>query len=703
MTPVLLSIALLFATAQETPIVRGRVCFSESRKVVNPRDCADTSGRKFAITVGDRERLFVWTSADSATVQVGVVAGKAETIDLDVPLSAVQLSIVAEPSSDWPADVKVSLAAKEQAWLWTLPPKSASRVRTLVVPRGSYTLALKAEHYHVLSRPLDARVEKVAVGELRLMHLPSARGIAVDSEGKGIASAIVTRPDASVCATANEQGAFACELGERVPPGLVVSAPGYGDRDIELPRDIKDDLDVGRVVLTKGHKLTVNVVRPEAGAGTVSLFGETPRYERSKLKTREIREREETVQFDVGSGTYYVLVAGTGALARLEVPVIIKDENVTETVIVEPYRVVGTVHFGDDPLTTGSVGLSSIKGRTWRGEIPVEAGRFEATLWQRGDLSAYVIGPELGGIPESAEPPTLGNDPTSWDIRLEKKMIVGRIFDAETRKPVAGVELGLTARQDNRTLYTSVKVDPDGSYRILSMRPGTYSLRVRSDEHAAFTTDVRVAPEDRIKTVDIALERGIVQPLEIVMASGAPARNATILEGIQPDRHNPQFILTADGQGRFALRGKAGESRLLYIVPRDGSFAVLRVQIPKISAEKPLRVVVPDPTSSLRVRATRDDQPVAAPLLIRFNGEFVPGAILRFVTHEFIGTRATGEVVLAKLPAGAYEVWGLAGEQDEEQMIASNGALRPPVRVGVSGGEQSVSVVAPPREVRRRP
>jgi hypothetical protein len=91
-------------------------------------------------------------------------------------------------------------------------------------------------------------------------------------------------------------------------------------------------------------------------------------------------------------------------------------------------------------------------------------------------------------------------------------------------------------------------------------------------------------------------------------------------------------------------------------------------------------------------------------LLIRHNGEFVPPAILRFVTGGGpVGTGRSGETVLSRLPAGAYEVWALAGDRDEEALIASNGGLRAPVRTGLSGGEELVEVVAPPAEVRRRP
>lgn len=684
----ILALLLLLAVEAAEP-VRGRVCIGDAKKPLT--QCIDTTGRTFGVAAADRERVFVWTSADASMVQLGTIGPKAETIDLDAgERTVVELSIM-------PAEAKATVSQRDRAWMWTSGP----RLRRLIVPRGRTTLALRAEHHRAFARSFDARDEKLTLGALTLVPLPQARGVVVDSEGKPIAGALVTLPDATPCATANEQGAFACELEEKKIEGLVVSSSGYGPQDVALPAEVKSDVDLGRITLAKGRTLTVRVTRPEAGEGTVTLFSDVEkRYDHSKLQTRDLREREEEVRFDVGEGKYLVLVSGSDTFERLEVPVTVKDADVTESITVEPFRLVGTVRFGDDLLREGRLGLTA-RENTWRGELPVQGGSFEATLWQRDRLAAYVTGPELGTVPEPLDAPAMGADPTRWDIRLEKKMIVGRVLDAETKQPVRRAKMQLTAQQGSGKMYSSVSIAADGSYKVISMRPGTYSLRVTSPEHVAASVDVAITGDDRIKTVDIALERGVVQPLEIVLASGAPAAGAVILEGVQPDRVNPQFIFNADADGRFALRGNPGDTRILYVVPREGSFAVVRTTLPESGEAKPLRVVVPDGTAALRVRTTHDDRPVAAPLLLRYNGEFVPGAILRFATKEFPGTREDGQAVLQRLPAGLYEVWALAGQADEVQLIAGNGALRPPARVGVSAGEASVQVIAPPMEVRR--
>jgi len=116
------------------------------------------------------------------------------------------------------------------------------------------------------------------------------------------------------------------------------------------------------------------------------------------------------------------------------------------------------------------------------------------------------------------------------------------------------------------------------------------------------------------------------------------------------------------------------------------------VQIPRGEA-KPLQVVVPPAAGSLRVRTVNDKKEARpAGLLLRYNGEFVPNAMLRFVTGDEAHTFPGGESVIPRLPAGTYELWPLMGKNDEAQLIASGGTLRAPVRVGLASGEQSVIV-----------
>lgn len=678
----------------------GRLCSGDAREPLT--QCGNTSGALIAVMPSPRERAFVWTSADGGTLYAGTIAANAKMLLLDrSAFTPIDLTFRGDAARGWPLDVELTLGARAAAWQWTLPREVAARVRRLYVRPNRYTLTASAAHHRMLRRQLDA-THPYAAGELRLLPQPLARGIVVDGDDRPIADAIVALPDGRVCVHANEQGAFACELGEPTAEALVISKPGFGAKDVTLARDTAD-VDLGRIALEPAHRLTLDIVRDEAKPARVTLFHDAPdRYSHAKVATQPIREREEEVTFDAAAGKYLVVVEGEGATERLETPVEVSESDVRRKIEIEPYRLAGTVTFGNAPLARGTVDIGAPQ-HTWRVPLTVVDGAFEATLWQHGSVTAFVLAPPAT-TPELVVSPELGADPSRWDIHLEKRTISGRVTDAATNAPLPNLELSVTTRGEDSSGYFAVRTREDGTYEILAHTPGTYALRIDAPDYVAVQQEIAVAAGDRSRTVDFALERGAVVPIEVVSPSGAPIAHAMVLEGVQPDRVNPQYINTTDGRGRYELHGRGGETRLLYVVPPDGSFAVARVVVPrKADASKPLQVVVPPPTSSLRVRTVdASGTPVSAPLLMRYEGEFVPGAMLRFVTKSFFGTSPAGEVIVPRLPAGAYEIWATAGPRDEEQLIATNAAGRAPVRVGLSGGDESVQVTAPPREPRAR-
>jgi hypothetical protein len=687
MLSALLALLLLATAADEVqPPPRGRLCIGEN--------CSDTTTATIAVKPADHERRFFWLSADAKTAYAGVIAAKAESVVLDPEaFSELDVTTDGDAARGWPLDVRVTLAAgPEKEWKWTLDREAAKRLRRLYVPRGTYRVTASAEHQHTIRTRVTA-TEKPSKLALIFFPLPLARGIVVDAEDKPIAAATVALPDETFCATANEQGAFTCELPERLPEVIVVSAGGYAPREVEIRRQtVGPVIDFGRVRLSSARALTLKIVRPDPAPARVSLFLDAPRYNHSKLKSVPIKEREESVRFDAAPGKYFVVVEGEGPLERLEVPLVVKDENSEHEIRVEPFQLVGTARLGDDPLE-GTVEIVSPE-HTWRERLPVANGAFGATMWQAGAVRAWVSGPAIRNS-DLVQSPQLGDDPSRWDIRIAKRLIAGRVFDAATKAAVTETNIEVVADSGDSQSYFSAEVGPDGSYEILASQPATYTLRVNTPHHMPYTVELLITAEDRIRTHDIALEQGVLQPIDVVRPTGGGVR-ALILEGVQPDGVNPEFMTRTDERGHYELRGLPRQSRLLYVIPPYGSLAVVRVQLPAAGVDaRPLQVIVPPPVGALRVSSVdAKGKPRPTGLLIRYNGEFVPRAILRFVTGE-MGSSPTGESLLSRLPAGTYEIWSIAGQDDERQLIASNGTSREPVRVGLSSGEQAVTVVAP--------
>ena len=667
---------LLLLLAAEEPPLRGRLCIA--------KECTETTGRVFAVKPDDRARAWVWTSADASTVQLGVVPPKAEQVALDAG-ERTQLNATIAGARAWPLDVQADVRGRVQ-WQWTaIAPQ---KLRRLIVPRGRYAIQLRAEHHRAFSRVADANEKEVNLGELALIPLPLARGIVVDAEGKAIAGARVSDPDGELCTLSDPQGAFACELEEPFRQhSIVVSAAGYGDRETPLPRPIENDVDLGRIELTAGHRIHLRIIRPQAGPATVALYRGRERGSSTsaKLRTRELKEREEDVQFDAGKGEYAVLVSGSGPLERFELPITVTDEDVSETITIAPYRLEGTVRIGDEPLAAGELELGS-RQMTWRGKLQVLDGAFAGTLWQSEHVYGHIASREVLLL-ESIEPPPLGHDPTRWDIRFESRLISGRVFDALTEAPVSGAQMRVHVETPRLVTTTNANIAPGGTYRINASRPGKYKLRVSSPSHVPAEVELTVTEGDAKRTVNLPLERGGVVNVQVVSPSGQPlgawgyTQSGTATEG------------RMSHEGRFTLRGRPEEQRLLYVLPERGSFAVVRATIPKGDDATSMRVTVPEPTSALRVTFTSEGEAVGGMLLLRCNGEFVPSAIVSVLAG---GRREQADsLFLPRLPSGVYELWA-AGFREEDELIASNGTLRPPMRVELNGGEAAVRVPVVP-------
>jgi hypothetical protein len=699
MLSIWLTLLVVTAEGSTEPPPRGRLCIGDAKTSITEATCSDTSAATIAVKPADRHRRFFWLSGDARTAYAGTVAPKAESIVLDPKaFSALDTVIDGDVTHGWPLDVNLSFAiGPESQWTFKLDGREAKRLQRLYVPPGTYRLTANAEH-HLTYRARVVAGAQPSKLNVHFLPLALARGVVVDSEDKPIAQASIAFPDETLCTTVNEQGAFTCELPEEIPESLVVSSKGYASRDVPIRREVLTQIaDLGRVRLSIGHILTLKIVRPEPSPARVSLFLDAPRYEHPKLKSIAITEREETVHFDAAEGEHFVVVEGDGPLERLEVPVKVKDADTEEEIRITPFQLAGSVRFGDAPLAEGLVEIIA-REHNWREQLPLKDGVFGATMWQDGVVGGWVNGPELAAG-ELFYSPKLGEDPSRWDIRIEKRLIVGRVFDNATKAPVPDAHIEVVADTGDSQSYFPAGVQPDGSYRILAHKAGTYTLRVESPKHMPYSVELRISAEDRARTHDIALEQGVLQPIDVVIPAGVGIPGVSVLEGVQPDRVNPEFMSRTDERGHYELRGLPGQSRLIYFVPRQGSFAVARVAMPRTSQDaKPLQVVVPPPSCALRVRSVGSDgEPVPAGILIRYNGEFVRPAILRFVTGDMGWTGRAGEALLPRLPAGSYEVWAITGDEDEVRLIASGGTSREPVRVGLSGGEQVVTVVASPR------
>ena len=126
-----------------------------------------------------------------------------------------------------------------------------------------------------------------------------------------------------------------------------------------------------------------------------------------------------------------------------------------------------------------------------------------------------------------------------------------------------------------------------------------------------------------------------------------------------------------DGAVQLALNPH--EKRTLFVIPREGSFAI--VQIAAESPSDHVKVIVPRPEASIGIRATRKDG-TAIPnvgLMLRYNGHMIPGEAVQALALQqstVVFIDADGVATLAGLPLGHYEIWPVLTRKQQRELLA---------------------------------
>jgi hypothetical protein len=684
--------------------VKGTLCFLSGGKLV---DCVATSGTTLHAAPVETARPFVWRSDDGSRVAVGRLDAKDDTIDLTAKQwHNAALHVSGDSAHGWPLDTtfRITTPARDD-WSWPLPAKTIKRLTTLTLPPGRYALTVSAEHHRPAGRQfiVSEGDAPTTLGDVTLVPLVVVSAVVVthhdDHEvplgGTTVTASYYAKPgsrDLKLLATAGDDGRIRAEM----PPSpgeitLLFAHPGFATKTAMVSVE-PGDKDFGRVLLLPGTRLKVHVVRPdlEERKLTVDLRRKDERYEKTDLGSRTLGPHEDDLDFeDLAPAEHFVIVNGTAPLEHLARSILIQEGKPEALEIeIKPFMLDGQVRYGGEALTEGSVGLQ--QPAVWRAELPLDnTGHFGGTMWQHDTFSAYVQNRTLFGTPYFTQSPALGDtDPTAWTIDVPKRLIAGRVLDADTKEPLAKVSMEVRAifNAPNGTFDSSVQIAPDGSYHVLALKPGDWSLLVTADGYVPANPHFQIAEGDGSKDYDVLMSHGINQALELVWPNGAPVVNADVLEG-SLGRGLFHQSLRSDSTGQVTVRGQAGETQTVFVSPREGSLAVVHVTLGRDDG-KPMHVTVAPPAGTLRVHSVDDSgAPVGTNCLLRWNGEIlVPDTLMHHASDSPV--RIKGEHEYRLMPAGVYEVWPVAFDQIVPP-------TQPPAHVDLASGEAAVTVVVP--------
>jgi hypothetical protein len=406
------------------------------------------------------------------------------------------------------------------------------------------------------------------------------------------------------------------------------------------------------------------------------------------IATKTLATNRASVVFnDLDRDVYRVLLSGREPLQRMVISAVMNEDEKAIDVSIPEVRVRGAVTLGGDPVRDATVELH--RQKLWSTSVVTDAqGEFASAMWESTDLDALVRG---GGLPS----PRLMRIRAGkgLNIDLPARQLRGRMVD-DRGKPVSHARVALRGHQEE--VRTSVRTEPDaeGRYAFAGLDAGRFSLHADAAGYLRIDPiDIVIAEAQTVAEQQIVLDTAYPRALEIVDRDGHPTAGAAVVCAVG-GRIRAATISDVDGSATIAT---PAEASVLFVIPREGSLAVLRLPPALEDATLVHRIAIPPGDAKLDITAlTTGDAPLpGVSLLMRFDGELFTPEIareLRLWHRSNLRTGEDGRATLTQIPAGYYEFWPYQSDEEAEMLIESSVAMAAPIALHVLRGENQVKV-----------
>jgi hypothetical protein len=253
----------------------------------------------------------------------------------------------------------------------------------------------------------------------------------------------------------------------------------------------------------------------------------------------------------------------------------------------------------------------------------------------------------------------------------------------EEGKPVAGAKVSLRRTDERASRLLSARSAADGTFSFRGVAAGLHTLRVVAEDFLVSDTRELHLGERADERQTFTLRRGVRQTVTVVDAAGNPAaRTLVICASGAAVRANA----VTDTLGRATISVPADQRSVIYVFAAKGPFAVQRVA----SGVTSIRIALPAPASTLEVATltTAGDPVPHMWLLMRYDGEVIPPEVVGIARRAglVLNTDDAGKLVLRNLPAGRYEFWPYANEEQATALLGSSVDVAAPITVDLTPG-----------------
>lgn len=667
----LLMLALQLAGA---PSRASRFCFAGS-------ECVDfVCGQK--VPASDEVRRFVIRDEDRRTYTFGLL--EAQSV---VPSCREQASLQLEPARGRALPERVELHVTSEhghTWQTTIAAQEWDKPITLTIPKGTYALKLEAPNFVRWSRTLEI---PHPIAHVELLPFPIITGRVIDGQSREPIAGAVLTSDLEQRAVTDASGEFRLAADpEAWPKELTITADGRGLASVQLPAARANTV-LGPIALSRAATIEIALTAPDGKVSGIELI-EVENHGRSvkrRVSTLTLSGSEtQSPRFDaVEPGEYVVLAKGKRPWERIgeRVSVAAGDRTKVE-LAVEPFDVRIRVEDGDARIANTQI-LIRHRDLHWEGDFETnDAGEALLQLWQGGRLQCTVV--TDGRVPYFARRDIAEGD-EEWVITLPHLELRGVVVDGQTGEPVPGAVLALRMKsEEGYTLLVDTKADQNGAFRFAPAVYGSHSLSTGAAGYPPTEQAIQFHAPDVHRDVVVKLSRGKPVRIAVVDERERPLAGAFVIvyAGLVEEGR-----AVTDANGVAGIVVIDGQSRTLFVIPRDGSFAIASVA----GSDREKHVRVRDGAARIELRAQSEGaQPVSdVSVVTRYNGTVLPLGIIHAlsVAHGWRPTaNAEGKIIYPQVPPGTYEFWPV-GSNGELLALSAGVGPRAPVTMTVGPGE----------------